>query len=356
MHNNRDLEDLARIAARLKIAPRNTKVAIVGGGKESRLFQDLFGTNSFGPLLVTIQVVVDLDPLAPGILAAQEKGIPTSLELTAIIREDIDIIIELTGDGQVRDQIMAIKPPHVQVMDHVSAGLFLDMIRIDQERVKVERKRSYARRLELVAELASFIAHEIRNPLVSIGGFARSVFNSPRLTDHSDQHKLRIVIDETNRLEQVLKRIMEYARPHELLRQETDLNVLVRETVAMLDAQIRAHQWRVQTSFDPDLPSFQMDRELIKQALINLIKNSLECQDCSGTLTIKTQIQLSSALITVSDDGPGMDSHTLANVFNPFFTTKEKTLGLGLAMTRRIIEDHDGEIKITTSPGQGVSV
>ena len=200
------------------------------------------------------------------------------------------------------------------------------------------------------------IAHEIRNPLSSIKGFA--TFFKERYQDNPEDRKTaEIMVQEVERLNRVIGQLLEFARPMEMNRQRTSINEVIRHTLKMVEGETRERKIDIRTDLSQDIGDVLMDADKIKQVLLNLYINSLGAMDSGGTLSITLSPQGNRMIrIDVSDTGKGIEEKDLARIFDPYFTTKPSGTGLGLAIVYRIIEAHDGEIRVKSKPGRGTTV
>lgn len=223
------------------------------------------------------------------------------------------------------------------------------------QRTEMENRLQQSEKLASIGELSTYIAHEIRNPLFAISGFANSLLRGDNL-DEATQNKLGIILDESKRLDTILKSILNFTRPTE--QRETECNVLAvaRETMDVMD--LAARSQKIQTSLEgrPGLPQVRADPELIKQCLINLIKNSLEAMPDGGELRISARLRKGFVALRVADTGHGIPANIRDRVFSPFFSTKGKGAGLGLAMIRKIMDDIGGDVTLTSREGDGTQI
>ncbi|GAB6037013.1 hypothetical protein JCM15519_15720 [Fundidesulfovibrio butyratiphilus] len=207
-------------------------------------------------------------------------------------------------------------------------------------------------RFAAIGEAAAHISHEIKNPLMIIGGFARQV---RRVLDPSSKeaHKLEMVEEETQRLESMLNEVRDFTRPAAPKLEFFDINATVRDTVALVEAELTARNVAIKMNLAPILPPTPHDPAQMRQVLLNLIKNAAEAMESGGTVTLTSRADQNCAEILVEDTGPGLAPDQLKMVFNPFFTTKEHGTGLGLAVCFRIMSDHHGDIRVESTPGKG---
>ncbi|MGE4291553.1 MAG: nitrogen regulation protein NR(II) [Desulfovibrio sp.] len=222
-------------------------------------------------------------------------------------------------------------------------------------RTEMENRLQQSEKLASIGELSTYIAHEIRNPLFAISGFANSLLRSENLDDAA-REKLDIILSESRRLDEILKSILNFTRPTEQREGQCDLNEVTDETVEVMRIPARSQDVRVFLETSGSLPRVQADPELIKQCLINLIKNALEAMPDGGELRVCTLLRDELAALEVRDTGPGIPAEIRDRIFSPFFSTKGKGSGLGLAMIRKIMDDIGGDVELTSREGQGTCV
>jgi two-component system sensor histidine kinase HydH len=228
-------------------------------------------------------------------------------------------------------------------------ALFRDLSELQHLRKEVERSQ----RLAAVGSLAAGVAHEIRNPLSSLKGFA--TYFRQRYGGVPDDVKVAdIMIQEVDRLNRVITELLEFSRPMELKRRATDLAGLVRHTLGTIEGQARGEGVTVQSNLPPELPAAYIDPDRMTQVLLNLFLNALAAMDKGGVLTVGAARQDDYTLrVSVADTGTGIRKEDLGRVFDPYFTTKPSGTGLGLAIVHRIVEVHGGEIRLESEPGKG---
>ncbi|BBD09915.1 two-component system sensor histidine kinase NtrB [Desulfovibrio ferrophilus] len=223
-------------------------------------------------------------------------------------------------------------------------------------RTYTEQRLQQAQKMAAIGELSTYIAHEIRNPLFAIGGFARSLLRAENL-DEEAQGKVKIILEEASRLDGILKSILNYARPSDTKAGEVDVNSVVGETVQLMSIGCDQEGIRIKTNLDSKVARAKGVPELLKQCLINMVKNSMEAMESGkGCITLFTGMEDEYVIVRVEDTGRGMADDVKLKVFNPFFSTKDKGSGLGLAMTKKIVEDVGGRISLSSHEGVGTVV
>jgi len=221
--------------------------------------------------------------------------------------------------------------------------------------VFLERRLQKSERLAAIGELSMFISHEIRNPLFAIAGFANSLLRSTGISDAA-REKVSIILQESNRLDTILKSIVNFSRPTQATPGEVDIGLIVRQTLDFLRMGLEKQGVELTVTVPASLPKARGDSELLKQCLVNLVKNSMEAMPQGGRLSVTTGMRQGNVFLAVADTGHGIPREHLAQVFNPFFSTRDKGAGLGLAMTKKILDDLGGAVEIKSQEGQGAVV
>jgi signal transduction histidine kinase len=227
---------------------------------------------------------------------------------------------------------------------------------LDASREEVERlhrtQMSRAERLATVGELATGLAHEIRNPLAGIAGVIEIVGRdlpetSPVVAVIED---VRLAIAQINH---ILTNLLQMARPHAPEVRPSDLNTTAEHAVVLASQQVRSRPIEIEFEKEPNLPNVEHDRDQIYQLLLNLLLNAAQAIDGAGAIRVETSLLKDDAAITVVDTGRGIAPEHLPNIFRPFYTTKANGTGLGLSLARRIAVEHHGRIEVTSEVGKG---
>ena len=211
-----------------------------------------------------------------------------------------------------------------------------------------------AERMASVGRMAGHLAHEIRNPLTTIGGFAASI--ARKHPDDSVTHRnADIIYKEVRRLERTLVNVLDYTRPLRPDKTSVDINQIVQQTLDQFTEQFEENNIELHTYLDENLPNIQADGQMMKQVVLNLVKNAIEAMEGreEGALTVETSQHEGYVLIHVIDTGGGLTEEARENLFSPFFTTKVAGVGLGLSVSQRIVRQHGGELEVENRPGRG---
>jgi PAS domain S-box-containing protein len=231
-------------------------------------------------------------------------------------------------------------------------GHFRDL----RERKRLEEELLRSERLSALGRMAAHISHEIKNPLMLIGGFARQVLKDTSGNLEKNKEKLQIIVDEIRRLESFLIEVGSYGKISEPQKRPGDLNVLIQEVCQRLEPIAQERGITIQQELDLKLPQIQFDPLHLRQVILNIAKNGIEAMPGGGTLAVVSGREAGRVFIRISDTGEGITPEVMAKIFQPFFSTKPKGSGLGLAISQKIIEAHQGEITIESEPQRGTRV
>ena len=221
-------------------------------------------------------------------------------------------------------------------------------------RTQMELRLQQSERLASIGEMSTYIAHEIRNPLFAISGFANQLLREAQ--DEKTKEKLGIIVAESRRLDGILKSILTFARPAQSAPGLADVNKIVGDTMDLMSMACENRGIEAILDLTTDIPLVKADPELITQCLINLVKNSLEAMPAGGRLTVRTGLGAAHVFMEVEDTGVGIPPELRDKIFSPFFSTKGGGSGLGLAMIKKILDDLGGTVDLTSIPGEGTRV
>jgi two-component system sensor histidine kinase HydH len=237
-------------------------------------------------------------------------------------------------------------------------GQFIGQVLIIRDLGEVRRLQGEIRRKEKLAAiggLAAGVAHEIRNPLSSIKGIA-SYFKNKFDENSDDEEMAGVMIEEVERLNRVISELLEFARPPEIKLKTTDVNSLIEHSVRLIEKEASSKEIVIKLDLSQQPLSAEIDSDRFSQCLLNLYLNSLQAMEKGGQLSIKDSLTNDSLIIIeIRDTGSGIKAENLNKIFDPYYTTKTKGTGLGLAIVHKIIEAHNGNIKVRSVPGQGTT-
>ncbi len=260
-------------------------------------------------------------------------------------------------EGQFVDKNGIVKQVHITTANIPdSSEIFVSLIDMTHQR-ELERRLFRSEGLAAIGELSAGIAHEIRNPLVAITTSVSLLKDEPQLSQEGQQ-LLDVVKEESDHLAAIVDDFLQFARPKKPSFHEEDINRLLSDVVN------RYKNWkgkkiRLVEHYENNIPPISLDKHQIQQVITNLVMNSLDAMDEDGVLTIETQREKKMSEdvvhVMVTDSGVGIPEDEITKIFQPFYSTKEKGTGMGLAICRRIINEHGGEISVESRVGKGTT-
>ncbi len=239
-------------------------------------------------------------------------------------------------------------------------GLNQDLEKYIEELRSVQGKLIQVEKLSALGRLTADVAHEIRNPLTSIGGFARRLNN--RLAEGSREKEYAdIVVVEVDRLERVLRDVLTFSQESRADIKYQKVNGIVRDAIKTFECMSSDQAVRIDVLLNDELPLVLIDKDQVRLAVNNLISNAIDVMPAGGVLTVKTYMEEASEVdyiaVEVMDTGPGLPHEAMNMIFEPFFTTKEigAGTGLGLSICKKIMDEHNGLIFANSEMGKGTS-
>ena len=263
--------------------------------------------------------------------------------------EDREISCQLNGESKILSARLN-RLLNTEDGTQTIISIFRDVSRqrLVEERLKRQEK------LSAMGELAAGVAHEIRNPLNAIGMIAQRFAREfePK-EDVGDYRKLtQVIISEIRRVNHIIQQFLRFARPPELNRQPASIDVLLQESLDVMREPAKTKNVRLDSSLTADV-TISIDRNQLKQAILNLLQNALEATDSGGRIWVSSEKLANGVKITVSDTGTGIPEDKLSKIFNLYFTTKQGGTGLGLSMVHQIISAHEGTIHVHSKVEEG---
>ena len=227
-----------------------------------------------------------------------------------------------------------------------------------ESRAEIERLHrtqiSRAEHLATLGELATGLAHEIRNPLAGIAGVIEIIGRDLPNTSPA-RSVVKDVRQEIARINQIVSDLLQTARPHPPKVRKSDLNTTVEHAVMLGRQQALAKSVEITLQKDASLPELEHDSDQIHQVLLNLLLNAMQAIDNDGKVSVSVKARGNAAVVEVTDNGRGIPPEQLPHIFRPFYTTKGDGTGLGLSLAHRIVEDHQGRIDVTSVIGSGTT-
>jgi len=229
-------------------------------------------------------------------------------------------------------------------------GIYTDVTELRRQEARIREQE----KLAVVGQMAAGLAHEIRNPLTSIRGFAQLM--SEKSQDSKGQFKeyMQIMIQEIDQADSFINNFLQLARPKPPQKQICSINELILNFVRVFESQAFLQGIKVKTDLQ-EVPPVIADKDQIKQVLLNLCQNALQAMDNGGTLTLATHYHEEEKEICfrVIDDGPGIPAESIDRIGTPFYTTKDQGTGLGLSISYTIIDKHRGRVEVKSKMGEG---
>jgi PAS domain S-box-containing protein len=235
-----------------------------------------------------------------------------------------------------------------------------NLLKAQKDMEKIEKRQDAiveSEKMAAVGKIATHIAHEIRNPLVTMGGYARKIISMPKegVKNVTNIEKFaKIILEESERLEKTLSNVMDFTKPSRYIREFNNINDIIRDTENLLKNLFLDNKIEVVAKLNDEIPLIKCDSNQIKQVMLNLLQNSIEVTPPEGMIEIVTEFDSKFVTIRVKDSGSGIDEKDPSVVFEPFFTKKITGVGLGLANVKKIISDHNGSINVRNREFVGV--
>lgn len=247
--------------------------------------------------------------------------------------------------------------PEIRSVGSALNEMSRELIRRSDDLQRAHNNLVQSEKLSAVGELAASVAHEVKNPMVGILGFAQLGKESDNMDEAKEYFGL--IESDTQRANKILQNLLEFARPPEMEMEPLDLNEVVKGALQLCRHQLQMGGVKVDTTLGEGLGGIQGNNNQLRQVLLNLMMNAGQAMAESPTkrVTVTTAADGEFAMVRVADTGPGIPAEVMQNLFKPFFTTKRRGLGtgLGLSVSRSIIEAHKGTLTAESTPGQGAS-
>lgn len=232
---------------------------------------------------------------------------------------------------------------------------FVSVGRNITDRVKNDAAIRNLDRLSITGQLAAGVAHEIRNPLTALKGFSKLLQTSTDKQKQSDY--LAIIMNELDRIDMIVNEFMSLAKPQAVQFVKGELRSILDSTINVIHPQAMMHNVQIITNYPQTPVELLCNPHQLKQVFLNFLKNAIESMPDGGTIHIDILLNDSRKVqVSISDEGPGIEAELLRYLGTPFYTTKDKGIGLGLTISNKIIQEHNGSMKIESSVGEGTTI
>ena len=260
---------------------------------------------------------------------------------------------ELSGEVSVEDD-GGMQIIEYSAKKNVIEGLHMTIFRNITEKREMEDQLRKSDTLTVVGELAAGIAHEIRNPMTALKGFIQLLQNS--MKDEQYAMYFDVITSELKRIESIITEFLVLAKPQAISYQRKSVTVIMKETLDLLSAQASLDNVQFETSIENGLPEIYCEPNQLKQVFINILKNAIEVMPKGGTVSVLlSKVEEEQVLISIMDEGSGIPEDKLKKLGEPFYTTKDRGTGLGLMVSYKIVEEHNGTIEVNSELGKGTT-
>lgn len=275
----------------------------------------------------------------------------------------IEIVQDLSGELQTLLNLQgSIIGTSVLIMSALFAVLSIIVARAERiiaaraaERRRLEEKLHNSERLATLGEMVASVSHEIKNPLGIVQSTAEILRKRIHKVAPGKEHLAQIIIDETIRLDGIVREFLDFARPQNPTLQDVAINDVLRRVTSFVKNDFGKLQVEIDLQLGEGLPWVKADFDQLYQAYLNVLVNGAQAMENGGVLTVLSRQEEGWVNVEVRDRGCGMNAEEVGQLFSPFYTTKNRGSGLGLAIVKNIIDNHDGEITVTSEEGIGTS-
>ncbi|WP_456385160.1 two-component system sensor histidine kinase NtrB [Desulfolithobacter sp.] len=354
--------------SRENIISYSTRTELVGkrnvGGVEYQ--KALQGGNS--TVLESRGTIFNLLPGTPPVTCKLKTYIPFRQEhqfgeRSGTIMGVIEVVKDLSGDLRAIIEMQA----RIIVLSLAIMGMLFGVLGLivargkrileerAEERRRLEKKLHETQRLATLGKMVAAVSHEIKNPLGIVRSTAEILSKRISRVAPGNEHLADIIVEETTRLDNIVREFLDFARPRDPKMEKGSLNELILRVTRFMEQELEKHGVILNMQLYPHLPDVVMDSEQIYQVLLNMMFNAVQAMPEGGTLTLTTLPCASGAgvILKVADTGVGMEQEKVEQIFTPFFTDKNRGTGLGLAIAKNIVEKHGGRIEVESRQGEG---
>lgn len=273
------------------------------------------------------------------------------IEVVQDLSEDLEAIILLQG------RVIVMSLVTMSVLFTILSLIVVRANRImaerAEERLRLEEQLNEAQRLASLGKMVAAVSHEIKNPLGIVRSTAEILGNRISKVAPGNEKLATIIVEETSRLDSIVREFLDFARPRDIRKSVGSLNVVIDRLLRFMEPELQKKGVEVQPRLAENLPEIPFDSEQIYQVILNIVINALQAMPEGGQLTLTTAVQDGNIILEVTDTGLGIAPEKLDQIFTPFFTDKNRGTGLGLTIAKSIVDKHQGTLTVTSSTGEG---
>ncbi len=226
-----------------------------------------------------------------------------------------------------------------------------------EERRRLEQQLNQSQRLATLGKMVASVSHEIKNPLGIVRSTADILGKRLKSVAPGNEHLAEIIVEETGRLDGIVREFLDFARPQEPKLVQASVNDIFSKLFTFMEQELERQEIVLKSSLSRDMPQIPLDQGLVYRACLNILVNSVQAMPEGGTLTVETRYDKATrmAIFTVTDTGEGMSLEKQGHIFTPFYTDKNRGTGLGLAIAKNIVDSHQGTISVDSKEGEGTT-
>jgi len=283
---------------------------------------------------------------------AREEGIASMLDLPLTLGDHVVGIIRIFFSDQRK-----FSDEHLNFLVAVAeqCALAIDKARlIEQQQDRYQHLAIQTEKLSSLGRMAAGIAHEINNPLGGILLYGTNLIK--KVPKEGPLHEgLEVIINETMRCKHIIQDLLEFSRDRPPSKTMGNINAIIEKALSILENEFRLKHLSIDKDFSDEMPDILVDSSQLQQVFVNILINAVEAMEERGTITLKTSVGPDHEKVTVemTDTGSGIAPENVGRIFEPFFSTKSKGTGLGLAVSYGIVRNHQGDIRVNSQQGQG---
>jgi signal transduction histidine kinase len=275
------------------------------------------------------------------------------IEVVQDLSEDLEAIVWL--QGRVILLSLAIMSILFTILSLIVVRANRIMAERAEERLRLEEQLNEAQRLASLGKMVAAVSHEIKNPLGIVRSTAEILGTRISKVAPGNERLAGIIVEETSRLDNIVREFLDFARPRDLRKSAGSLNAVVERLLPFMEPEFQQKGVRVQTLLASELPEIQFDSEQIYQVVFNIVFNAIQAMPEGGELFLETAAlpEEKMVVLEVTDTGLGISPEKLEQIFTPFYTDKNRGTGLGLTIAKSIVDKHQGSITVRSTPGEG---